>query len=84
MEPPKFRHKKVPRGTGSPPVPVMHSPPRPVTVKDQQASKPVSGLSKPWAHCELIKSWNRVPCEARASESSSLRCSALPYNCTWR
>jgi len=36
MEPPKFRHKKVPRGTGSPPVPVMHSPPRPVTVKDQQ------------------------------------------------
>lgn len=36
MEPPKFRHKKVPRGAGSPPVPVMHSPPRPVTKKDQQ------------------------------------------------
>ena len=40
MEPPKFRHKKVPRGTGSPPVPVMHSPPRPVTVKDQQVGYP--------------------------------------------
>jgi SNW domain-containing protein 1 len=36
MEPPKFRHKKVPRGTGSPPVPIMHSPPRAITVKDQQ------------------------------------------------
>lgn len=30
------RHKKVPRGAGSPPVPIMHSPPRPVSVKDQQ------------------------------------------------
>lgn len=36
MEPPKFRHKKVPRPGGSPPVPIMHSPPRAVTVKDQQ------------------------------------------------
>jgi SNW domain-containing protein 1 len=34
LEPPKFRHTKVPRGTGSPPVPVMHSPPRPVTAED--------------------------------------------------
>ncbi|EIE21068.1 hypothetical protein COCSUDRAFT_54108 [Coccomyxa subellipsoidea C-169] len=36
MEPPKFRHKKVPRGSGSPPVPVMHSPPRAVSVREQQ------------------------------------------------
>ncbi|GBF94046.1 hypothetical protein Rsub_07314 [Raphidocelis subcapitata] len=35
LEPPKFRHTKAPRGTGSPPVPVMHSPPRPVTAQDQ-------------------------------------------------
>lgn len=35
LEPPKFRHTKVPRGTGSPPVPVMHSPPRPVSAQDQ-------------------------------------------------
>lgn len=27
---------QVPRGAGSPPVPIMHSPPRPVSVKDQQ------------------------------------------------
>lgn len=36
LDPPKFRHKKVPRATGSPPVPVMHSPPRALSVKDQQ------------------------------------------------
>ncbi|XP_010254001.1 PREDICTED: SNW/SKI-interacting protein-like [Nelumbo nucifera] len=36
LEPPKFKHKRVPKAMGSPPVPVMHSPPRPVTVKDQQ------------------------------------------------
>ncbi|KAJ0959920.1 hypothetical protein J5N97_000321 [Dioscorea zingiberensis] len=36
LEPPKFKHKRVPKASGSPPVPVMHSPPRPVTAKDQQ------------------------------------------------
>lgn len=36
LQPSKFRSIKVPRGPGSPPVPVMHSPPRPMTVKDQQ------------------------------------------------
>ncbi|KAJ0895989.1 putative SKI-interacting protein, SKIP [Helianthus annuus] len=36
LEPPKFKHKRVPKANGSPPVPVMLSPPRPVTVKDQQ------------------------------------------------
>jgi len=35
MEPPKFKHKRVPRGPPSPPVPVMHSPPRKITAKDQ-------------------------------------------------
>ncbi|CAJ0757453.1 3005_t:CDS:10, partial [Entrophospora sp. SA101] len=36
MEPPKFRHKKIPRGPPSPPAPVLHSPPRKVTAKEQQ------------------------------------------------
>ncbi|GAU32703.1 hypothetical protein TSUD_145770 [Trifolium subterraneum] len=36
LEPPKFKHKRVPKASGSPPVPLMHSPPRSVTVKDQQ------------------------------------------------
>ncbi|ESR43941.1 hypothetical protein CICLE_v10012059mg [Citrus x clementina] len=35
LEPPKLKHKRVPKASGSPPVPVMHSPPRPMTVKDQ-------------------------------------------------
>jgi hypothetical protein len=34
LEPPKFRHTKAPRGAGSPPVPVMHSPPRPVSAEE--------------------------------------------------
>lgn len=35
LEPPKLKHKRVPKASGSLPVPVMHSPPRPVTMKDQ-------------------------------------------------
>ncbi|KAI9292907.1 hypothetical protein K502DRAFT_343576 [Neoconidiobolus thromboides FSU 785] len=36
LEPPKFRHKKVPNGPPSPPAPVLHSPTRKVTAKEQQ------------------------------------------------
>eukprot|EP01062_Namystynia_karyoxenos_P071730 TRINITY_DN673_c1_g2_i1.p1 TRINITY_DN673_c1_g2~~TRINITY_DN673_c1_g2_i1.p1 ORF type:complete len:547 (+),score=189.98 TRINITY_DN673_c1_g2_i1:101-1642(+) len=36
LEPPKFRVKRVPGGPPSPPVPVLHSPPRKVTAKDMQ------------------------------------------------
>ena len=36
LEPPKHRHRKVPRGPGSPPPPIMHSPPRKITAKEQQ------------------------------------------------
>ncbi|KFK25281.1 hypothetical protein AALP_AA8G091600 [Arabis alpina] len=36
LEPLKFKHKRVPRASGSPPVRVLHSPTRPVTVKDKQ------------------------------------------------
>lgn len=39
MEPPKFKHKKIPRGPPSPPPPVMHSPPRKLTAQDQEAWK---------------------------------------------
>eukprot|EP00982_Pelagococcus_subviridis_P009079 30897-Pelagococcus_subviridis.AAC.41 len=35
LDPPKFRHKKVPRGPGSPPAPIMHSPPRSTNAKEQ-------------------------------------------------
>eukprot|EP00794_Sanderia_malayensis_P020116 gene20116-22087_t len=40
IEPPKFKtNKKIPRGPPSPPAPVMHSPTRKVTVKEQQEWK---------------------------------------------
>jgi len=39
MEPPKHKITKTPRGPPSPPVPVLHSPPRKITVEDQQAWK---------------------------------------------
>lgn len=40
MEPPKFKiNKKIPRGAPSPPPPVMHSPTRKTTVKEQKEWK---------------------------------------------
>lgn len=45
MEPPKHKHTKVPRGPTSPPAPVLHSPPRKLTVEDQQAWKIPSCVS---------------------------------------
>jgi len=39
MEPPKFKHKKIPRGPPSPPPPVLRSPPRKLTAEDQEAWK---------------------------------------------
>jgi SNW domain-containing protein 1 len=35
LQPPKFRHVRVPRPAGSPPAPVMHSPPKPLSAADQ-------------------------------------------------
>lgn len=39
MEPARHKHKKVPRGPPDDPVPVLHSPPRKVSVEDQEAWK---------------------------------------------
>ncbi|OAQ64755.1 pre-mRNA-processing protein 45 [Pochonia chlamydosporia 170] len=50
MEPPKFKHKKIPRGPPSPPPPVMHSPPRKLIAEDQEMWKippPVSNWKNP-------------------------------------
>lgn len=50
MEPPKFKHKKIPRGPPSPPPPIMHSPPRKLTAEDQEAWRippPVSNWKNP-------------------------------------
>ncbi|EKJ78907.1 hypothetical protein NXS19_009931 [Fusarium pseudograminearum] len=50
MEPPKFKHKKIPRGPPSPPPPVMHSPPRKLTAEDNEMWRippPVSNWKNP-------------------------------------
>lgn len=50
MEPPKFKHKRIPRGPPSPPPPVLHSPPRKLTAEDQEMWKippPVSNWKNP-------------------------------------
>ncbi|KAI0197276.1 SKIP/SNW domain-containing protein [Xylaria flabelliformis] len=50
MEPPKFKHKKIPRGPPSPPPPILRSPPRKLTAADQEAWKippPVSNWKNP-------------------------------------
>ncbi|KAF2663509.1 hypothetical protein BT63DRAFT_121114 [Microthyrium microscopicum] len=50
MEPPKFKHKKIPGRAPSPPPPIMHSPPRKLTAEDQEAWKippPVSNWKNP-------------------------------------
>ncbi|KAH8827293.1 pre-mRNA-processing protein 45 [Flagelloscypha sp. PMI_526] len=36
LEPPRFKHKKIPKGPPSPPPPVMHSPPRKATAQEQK------------------------------------------------
>ncbi|KPM43994.1 Pre-mRNA-processing protein 45 [Neonectria ditissima] len=50
LEPPKFKHKKIPRGPPSPPPPVMHSPPRKLTAEDQEMWRippPISNWKNP-------------------------------------
>jgi SNW domain-containing protein 1 len=50
MEPPKFKHKRIPRGPPSPPPPVLHSPPRKLTAQDQEDWKippPISNWKNP-------------------------------------
>lgn len=39
FEPPKHKHKKIPRGPSSPPAPSLRSPPRKLTAADQEAWK---------------------------------------------
>ncbi|GJS15494.1 SNW/SKI-interacting protein [Tanacetum coccineum] len=62
LEPPKSKHKRVLKANGSPPVPVMHSPPRPVTVKDQQDWKIPPCISK----CKNPK-WYMIPLDKRSA-----------------
>jgi SNW domain-containing protein 1 len=57
LEPPKFRHTKVPKVPDEMPVPVLHSPPRPVTKEDQTNWKIppcVSAWKNPKVCCKCL------------------------------
>ncbi|CCG84158.1 protein of unknown function [Taphrina deformans PYCC 5710] len=76
LEPPKHRHRKVPRGPGSPPPPIMHSPPRKISAKDQQD----------WMIPPSISNWKNakgytVPLEARlAADGRGLQDTSINDN----
>ena len=53
--PPKFKHKRVPRGPGTPPPPVHHSPPRKLTQKDQ----------KDWKIPPCVSNWKNAHTRVR-------------------
>ncbi|CAD8063458.1 unnamed protein product [Paramecium primaurelia] len=62
MEPPRFKHKRIPKGPGSPPPIQMRSPPRKLTLKDQQD----------WKIPPCISNWKNakgytIPLEMRLS-----------------
>ncbi|KAK9454686.1 SKIP/SNW domain-containing protein [Dipodascopsis uninucleata] len=46
MAPPKFKHTKVPRGPPSPPAPLLRSPPRKLSAKDQEEFSIPPSVSK--------------------------------------
>ena len=68
LAPASFKHKKIMRGPGSPPVPILHSPKRKVTVQDQ----------KDWKIPPCISNWKNargytIPLEMRlAADGRSL------------
>jgi SNW domain-containing protein 1 len=50
LEPARFKHRKIPRSTGSPPPPVLRSPPRKVSVEEQ----------KNWVIPPCISNWKNA------------------------
>jgi SNW domain-containing protein 1 len=62
LEPVKYKHKRIPRDAGEEPIPIMHSPPRKLTLKDQQD----------WKVGPCISNWKNakgytIPLEMRLS-----------------
>jgi SNW domain-containing protein 1 len=69
FEPPRFKHRKVPRGPPSPPPPVLQSPPRKVSAEEQ----------KDWVIPPCISNWKNakgytIPLDKRlANDGRGLR-----------
>jgi SNW domain-containing protein 1 len=73
VEPPKFKHRKIPRGPPTPPPPVMHSPPRKLTAADQEAWKippPISNWKNPKGY--TIPLDKRLAADGRGLEDKTI------------
>jgi SNW domain-containing protein 1 len=73
MEPPKFKHKKIPRGPPTPPPPVLHSPPRKLTAADQEAWRippPISNWKNPKGY--TIPLDKRLAADGRGLEDKTI------------
>jgi SNW domain-containing protein 1 len=75
LEPPRFKHKKIPKGPPSPPPPVLRSPPRKATAAEQ----------KEWMIPPCISNWKnnkgftipldkRLAADGRGLQDVSLQC----------
>eukprot|EP01039_Chlorochromonas_danica_P005445 gene5445-5993_t len=73
MEPPKHKQMKVPRAAPAPPVPVLHSPPRKLTVADQQAWKIPPCVSN-WVNARgfIIPLDKRLVADGRGLQESTI------------
>ena len=83
LEPPRFKHKKIPRGPPSPPPPVLRSPPRKATAQEQ----------KEWMIPPCISNWKnnkgftipldkRLAADGRGLQDVSFQSkSHIPANC---
>lgn len=77
LEPPRFKHKKIPRGPPSPPPPLLRSPPRKVTAQEQ----------KEWMIPPCISNWKNnkgftIPLDKRlAADGRGLQDVSSPSFC---
>lgn len=79
LEPPRFKHKKIPRGPPSPPAPVLRSPPRKATAQEQ----------KEWMIPPCISNWKNnkgftIPLDKRlAADGRGLQDVSFPFLTTY-
>ncbi|GJZ84219.1 SNW/SKI-interacting protein-like protein [Tanacetum coccineum] len=79
LEPPKSKHKRVPKSNGSPPVPVMHSPPRPnpkgYTIPlDKRSTDDARGLQEVQINANFVKLFEALyVVEQKAREAVATR-----------
>ena len=85
LDPPNYRFHKVPNGFGDAPVPILHSPPRKVTVQDMQDWKIPPCISN-WKNARglTIPLDKRLAADGRGLQQTevndNLYTGSIPYN----